>query len=174
MARPKRIEPARIAAPDTGAETVERVVGDRERLVVVLEGGDRDDRSENLLLEDAHLVVALEHRGLDIEATGKVTRQVVAYPARQDLRALLAADIDIGQDLLHLLGGRLRADHGGRIQRIALDDRLNPLQGPLHEAVKYLFVDQGAARTGADLALVEREHDEALDRLFEKIVALVH
>src|SRR3954469_18822429 len=90
------IEPARIAAPDTGAETVERVVGDRERLVVILEGGDRDDRSENLLLEDAHLVVALEHRGLDVETTGKVTRQVVAHPARQHLRALLAADVDIG------------------------------------------------------------------------------
>ena len=29
------VQPAGIAAPDTGAETVERVVGDRQRLVVV-------------------------------------------------------------------------------------------------------------------------------------------
>src|SRR6185295_19981732 len=87
------IEPARIAAPDTGAETVERVVGDRERLVVVLEGGDRDDRSENLLLEDAHLVVALEHRRLDIEATRKVARQQIARSAGQHLGALLPADV---------------------------------------------------------------------------------
>jgi ParB family chromosome partitioning protein len=47
-------------------------------------------------------------------------------------------------------------------------------KGPLHEAVEDLFVDQGAARTGADLALVEREHDEALDRLVEEIVILGH
>src|SRR6185369_16951192 len=66
------VEPARIAAPDTGAETVERVVGDRERLVIILEGRDRNHRSENLLLEDAHLVVALEHRRLDIESARKV------------------------------------------------------------------------------------------------------
>ena len=135
------VEPARIAAPDAGAETVERVVGDRERLVVIPEGRDRNDGSENLLLEDQHLVVALEHRRLDIKAAGKIARQFVARPARQHLRALLAADVDIGQYLLHLLGGRLRADHGGRIERIALDDRLDPLQGPLHEAVEDRFMN---------------------------------
>src|SRR6185436_6028659 len=89
------IEPARIAAPDTGAETVERVVGDRKRFVVILEGRDRNHRSENLLLEDAHLVVALEHRRLDIEAAGKVARQKIARSAGQYLGALLAADVDI-------------------------------------------------------------------------------
>ena len=69
------VEPARIPAPDTGAKTLERVVGDRERLVVIIEGGDRNDGSENLLLEHPHLVVALEHRRLDIEAAGKIARQ---------------------------------------------------------------------------------------------------
>src|SRR5712691_7449047 len=69
------IEPARIAAPDTGTEAVERVVGDRERLVVIPEGRDRNHRPENFLLEDSHLVVALEHRRLDIEAAGKIAWQ---------------------------------------------------------------------------------------------------
>src|SRR4029077_19595593 len=47
-----------VAAPDAGAKAVERVVGDRERFLVGLERGHRDDRAEDLFLEDAHLIVA--------------------------------------------------------------------------------------------------------------------
>src|ERR1700734_4362449 len=50
-----------VAAPYAGAEAVERVVGDRKRFFVGLERGHRDDRTKDLLLENAHLVVALEH-----------------------------------------------------------------------------------------------------------------
>src|SRR5690606_34717448 len=57
-----------VAGPDAGAEAVERVVGDLERFLLVLEGRDRDDGAEDLLLEDAHLVVALEDRRLDVIA----------------------------------------------------------------------------------------------------------
>src|SRR5665213_1946363 len=62
---PEAIAAVDVAAPDPGAETIEGVVGDRQRLFVVLEGGHRHDRPEDLLLEDAHLVVALEHGRLD-------------------------------------------------------------------------------------------------------------
>jgi hypothetical protein len=103
------------------------VVGNRQCLVVILEGRDRNDGSEDFLLEDAHLVVALKHRRLDIEAAGKIARQFVPRTAGQDLRAFLAADVDIGQDLFELLGRGLRADHGRRIERIALHDRLDAL-----------------------------------------------
>src|SRR5262245_60710124 len=70
---PARLEPAAetvgavdVAGPDAGAEAIERVVGYRHSLVVVLEGGHGQNGPENLLLEDAHLVVAREHRGLHV------------------------------------------------------------------------------------------------------------
>ena len=56
-----------IAAPHAGAQSVQGVVGDRQRVGLVLEGGHRHHRAEDFFLKHAHLVVALEHRGLDIE-----------------------------------------------------------------------------------------------------------
>ena len=56
------------------------------------------------------------------------------------------------------------------IERIALLDRGDAIQRALHEPVVDRFVDQRPARAGADLALVEREHDKAFDRLVEEIV----
>src|SRR4029077_15679594 len=64
-------EPVRavdIARPNTRAEPVQRVVGDRHRLVGVLERRHRHHRPEDLLLEDPHLVVATEHGGLHVVA----------------------------------------------------------------------------------------------------------
>src|SRR5580704_14327801 len=55
-----------VARPHTGPEAVERVVGDFERLLGRVESRHRHHRPEDLLLEDAHLVVALEHSRLDV------------------------------------------------------------------------------------------------------------
>lgn len=114
--------------------------------------------------------MTLEHGRLVVIAAGKVTSQFGALAAGQHLGAFLAADVEVAQDLFELLRGRLRAEHGGRIERIALHDRLHALQRRLHEAVVDRLVDQSTARAGADLTLVEREHDEALDRLVEEVV----
>ena len=57
-------------------------------------------------------------------------------------------------------------------ERVALDDGGDALQGPLHELVVDRLLHQGAAGAGADLALVEGEHDEALDGLVEEVVVL--
>src|SRR3984957_17514890 len=111
-----------VAAPHARAETVEGVIGDRERFLVGLERGHRDDRAKDLLLENAHLVVALEHGGLDGIAARILAFEHVALAANEDLGAFLPADVEVGQDLLHLLGGSLSADHGGGIKRAALRD----------------------------------------------------
>ena len=52
------------------------------------------------------------------------------------------------------------------------DDGVDALQRALHEAVVDQLLDERAARAGADLALIEREHDEAFDRLVEEVVVL--
>jgi len=111
-----------LAAPHAGAKAIERIVGDGQGLVVVLEGRHRYDRTEDLLLEHAHAIMAFEHGRLHIEAAGEVACERVAFAAGEHLRALLLADVDIAQDLFELLGGGLRADHGFGVERIALLD----------------------------------------------------
>ncbi len=54
------------------------------------------------------------------------------------------------------------------VERVALLDRGDPLQAALHELVVDRLLDQRPRRAGADLALVEREQHEALDRLVEE------
>ena len=113
-----------VARPDAGAEPVEGVVGDLERVVLVVEAGHRDDRAEDLLLEDPHRVVALEDRRLDVVAAGQVAAELGPRAAGEHLGALLAADVEVGQDLLELVVRGLRADHGVGVERVALLDRL--------------------------------------------------
>ena len=135
---------------------------------------DRDDRPEDLLLEDAHVVRALEHGRLVVVAVGQLTVEHVALAADQDLGALLAADLHVALDLLELRGRDLRSDHRGRVQRAALRDRLDPLEHPRHELVVDRLLDQRARGARADLALVEGVEHEALDRLVEEVVVAVH
>src|SRR5664279_3991795 len=49
------VGPVAISCPYAGAEAVEGVVGDGQRIGVVGERGDRQDRAEDLLLEDCLL-----------------------------------------------------------------------------------------------------------------------
>src|SRR5579862_1989914 len=88
-----------VARPYAGAQPVKRIVRNFERLLRRIKGSHGHHRSEDLLLENAHLVVALEHRRLDVEAGGELARELVRGAAGQHFRALLLADVDIGQDL---------------------------------------------------------------------------
>jgi len=75
-----------------------------------------------------------------------------ALSAREDLGALLPPDVEIGQDLFELLAGGLRADHGVRVERVALDDRLDAFERAFDEPIVDGFLNQGARRTRADFA----------------------
>src|ERR1700733_11222054 len=55
-----------ITGPDRRAEPVQGVVGDPDGLCFVVESGDGKHRAEYLLLEDAHVVGALEHGGFHV------------------------------------------------------------------------------------------------------------
>ena len=68
----------------------------------------------------------------------------------------------------------LRAHHGLHLARVTADDGVHPLERAFHEGLVDVFLDQCARRAGADLALVEREHREALEALVEIGVVLAH
>ena len=133
-----------IAAPHTGAEAVERVIGNRQGFFLVLERGHGNDRAEDFLLEDPHPVVALQHGRFDIITIAQLARQAGGLTAGQDLGAFLAADIEIGENFLLLLGRGLCANHRFRIERAALLDRRDAFEGALHEAVIDVFLNERA------------------------------
>ena len=77
---------------------------------LVLERRHGEHRAEDLLLEDPHVVVALEDGRLEVVAALELAAEVRALAADQELRALLEADLDVALDLLELRRRDLRAD----------------------------------------------------------------
>lgn len=105
------------------------------RLALVPVGDDDDDRSEDLLARDGHVVAFVaEDRGLE-EPT---PLRVAGTPAaRCPSGALIPADGDVFRDLLSLLGADHRTDGGRRDKRGAdrrgadpMGDGIEDLVGP--------------------------------------------
>ena len=65
-----------VASPHTRTQSVEGVVGDAHGVGLVGEGGHGEDGPEDLLLEDTHVVAALEHGGLEVVATFELSAQM--------------------------------------------------------------------------------------------------
>ena len=163
-----------VAAPHTGAQAVQRVVGNGQGLGLVLEGGHGQHGAEDFFLEDAHLVVALEQRGLHVVAAFQVAAQVGLAATGQHFGAFLLAQLQVRQDLGELLFAGLRAHHAVGVQRVLVLDGGHALEHTLHELVVDAFLDQRTRWAGADLALVEREQHQAFNGLVQKRIVLVH
>ena len=70
LRRPQRL--ADVAAPDRAGQPVRRRVGEAERLLLGVERDDRDDRPEDLLAGDAHVVRdAVEDGRHQVRAVGQ-------------------------------------------------------------------------------------------------------
>mmetsp|Transcript_73649 Transcript_73649/g.204765 ORF Transcript_73649/g.204765 Transcript_73649/m.204765 type:complete len:229 (+) Transcript_73649:273-959(+) len=159
-----------VAGPHASAEPVDRVVGDLERLRLCFELDRARDRSEDLFLEDPHVVGAGENRRLDVIPPG---HHIIRRAAGQHLGALCRADVDVVGDALMLLLRHLRAHHRAGVERVAQLDRLGPLDDALHEPVIDVFLHQQARIASANLPLVEREEHGALDGLVQEGVVRV-
>ena len=110
-----------VVRPDVGGEAVLDAVRELERLFVGVERGDRHDRAEDLLLEDAGVGRDVgEHRRGDVVAG----REAVGAAAAGDEAALGLADLDVAHDLVVVLGVHEGADLGLRVVRVAHDDAL--------------------------------------------------
>ncbi len=82
-------------------------IGDGERLLVVLEGGDGDEGAEDLFLADAIGRLGPHDGGLDEIAIGEV-RAVGLLAAGDDLAALVLGDLGEMQHAFLVLLGRQR------------------------------------------------------------------
>ena len=86
-----------VARAHGRGEAERRVVGEPQRVRLVLEAGDAGERPEHLLLEDAHVGAHVgEDGGLD-EVAALEARHLRGPAARDRARALVAAVARIGQ-----------------------------------------------------------------------------
>ena len=130
-----------VARPHTRTEAVDRVVRNPDRLAEIGERGHRQHRPEDFFLEDGHVVGALEHRRLNIEASFQALDAVDVAPGER-LRTLLRTELEVAGDLAHLLLRRLSAHLHVRIQGVAGLDLLDPLYPEGEKLVGDGFVHQ--------------------------------
>mmetsp|Transcript_39887 Transcript_39887/g.69060 ORF Transcript_39887/g.69060 Transcript_39887/m.69060 type:complete len:559 (+) Transcript_39887:102-1778(+) len=162
-----------IAGPHASAKAVDTVVGDRNSLFGGLEGGHRSHRAEDLLLEDAHLVVSLEDRRSNVVTAAQLARELVDSATGQHLRALGTANVEVALDAVELLITHLRAHHDSRVERVADLDGLGALNHTLHELLVDALVHQEATGAGADLALVQRKQHGTFNGLVEEGIIVI-
>ena len=133
------VRPVHVAGPQAGREAERRVVRDAERVGLVLELGDGQDRPEDLLARHAPPVVdAVEDRGLDVEPAGLLAH---ALATRHDPRALLASKRHVAEDLLELALVDDRAESRRRIEGFARRELRPERRDPLDELLPDRAVD---------------------------------
>jgi hypothetical protein len=109
------------------------VVGEVERLVVVLGAGDRGDRPKDLLAGDAHAVVDVREQGRRQVEAGAVALQELA--AGGEGGALVLADLDVGEVLVELVLVDHGADMRALLEGVVDDESAHALGHGLDEAV---------------------------------------
>ncbi len=142
--------PVPIGGPDVGVQPVAGVVGQPDRLLLVVEGDHREDGTEGLLPEDVHLRGHVgQHRGL---VEGALPLRPAA--AGQHPGAPPAGVLHVGLHDVGLLGAgqgpQVRVGRAG-----AGPEPAGLLDGQLQEAVVDLPVHQAPLHRLADLARVE-------------------
>ena len=147
-----------VAGEDRPRQAVLRVVGEPDRVGLVVEGHDRDERAEHLLAPHGRLRVLGDHdRGAD-----EVPDAVVGRAARDDLQAggggsaldAVAAAVQVLEDDPHFNAGRGAVGKNFCLQTMSnvhlfVEDEINPYTGT---GVNPASVDdfQGVLRTEPD------------------------
>src|SRR5512146_1238810 len=154
------MSPREVAGPEPAAQDINGVVGDGDYFVFILERGDRHERAENLLLADA-IRGPCTHHGRHHVASLRQFRAGWRFTAEQDLAALFARDLAVGEHAV-AMGQRSQRPHLGlRIERIAESDRRRELEEAVEKFVGYAFVQQQPRARDTGLALVVKDRERA-------------
>src|ERR1700722_960516 len=141
-----------VLGPDASRKAVLGVVGDLDRLFLVVESDYREDRAEHFLLRDAHI-------GLDPGEDGRLDEPSFSafgtrgLPAAEHTRgSLVFGDFDVVEHLLELRPGRYRPDLSRVEQRVA--HARGPAEGDelVAQLVAAATMDQRAGACDASLA----------------------
>src|SRR5256885_7827769 len=129
-----------VASVDRRRQTVFNVVGNLDRVLEVLARNDRDNRSENFFLRDAHLGIDIAEYGRLHEKAMTVVALVQAIAAALQLCTFGLADINILKVALQLAFIDRRAHICGLVETIADPKLLGPLYKAAHELAIHAFL----------------------------------
>src|SRR5690606_12192058 len=88
------------ARPDTGTESINRIIGDLDRIIEVFEGGHSQYRPEDFFLEGLHVIGAFKDSRLNIET---LPHFLTCFTTSQDLCAFFTTSGNTAQNLVLLL-----------------------------------------------------------------------
>ncbi len=144
-----------VARPDVGGQTIGRVVGQSNRLCLILEGDDAEYGPEDLLLGDLH------RRGRVRENGGLEEVSLVAdrMPATDQSRALLDPGLHVAQHPLLLPAGNKGPQHRVGILAIADLEVARGRRHGLHHALIHALLDEQSAGSETDLTRVEEDRE---------------
>ena len=146
--------PPDVPRPDRPREPVGRVVGQSDRVRLVIERDDRDHGSEDLLLHDAHARSgAIEDRRRDV-AAGVHTSARHSLAARDQPAAFGLADRDVVEDPLHVPLADQGTHLGRIIRRVADPDRPSGACERLHDLLMDRPLHQDPTAGAAVLARI--------------------
>src|SRR5690606_4963465 len=91
-----------VARPHACTQTINRIVGDLNSFGFVFESGYRQNRSENLLLEDSHPVMTLQQRWLHVITVLQISLKFVGISAGKYLATFFLTEFNIIQDFVIL------------------------------------------------------------------------
>lgn len=143
---------------DTGIQTVSGVIGDPNRIISVFIGDDTEDRTEDLIPRDGHIIRDIrEDRGVDVVAVIGAFRQA----AREEPSPFGKTLADVFADLPVLRHGGHRPEFHVVIGRVA--DRIFFGDGAelFFDEGFLAFRDEQAGEGGAGLAGVQEDAIEA-------------
>src|SRR5690606_38408463 len=91
-----------IARPHACTQTVNRIVGDLNSFGFVFESGYCQNRSENLFLEDSHLVMTFQQRWLHVITVLQISLKFVGISAGEYLAAFFLTQVYVTEDFIIL------------------------------------------------------------------------
>src|SRR5882672_8738899 len=158
----------RSVPEDRGVETIFRVVGDPDRLVLGVIRDDTQHGAENLFLGDRHPVRHVdEHRGLHEVTRVETVRMTLA--TREHLRTFLDALADIRLHALVLLLRHHRSDGRLGISRIPDGKRAHGVAYAPFYVVEPTVGHEETRSRRAGLSAVQKGHEERRwNRLIER------
>ncbi len=143
------MRPLDILGPHRTGKPELRTVRERDRLVLVGEGADGNDRAEDLLANRAHRRCRVgQHRRVDEVSAELVDRAATA----RDRGAVGPGRLEMPAHRCELLVSRERTHLGGRIHRVADDDPAGPGDQSVDKRVGHVAMDDDPRARHAGLA----------------------
>src|SRR5256714_11917799 len=146
-----------IAGPDGGSEPVGRVVGDTNGFGFVVKGDYAGNGTEDFFASDARGVFDVVKNGrLEVVASAELFR---AATTGGDF-GFFFADLEIRTDAVVLLFADQRAHLGVTVERTTELDALGFFGHGLDEFGVDFLLDEDAAASGANFALIDKDSEE--------------